>query len=139
MRRLFALDTNDPASELPIGQLKLCIVLRDGSRTTSEVSQELGISLSAATQLADRLERTGLIERACEAEDKRVKLLRLSPLGERVMRERRENRAARVEQAILNISPEARSALMTALDILSEATDSIAPSENTLKLVGEEI
>jgi DNA-binding MarR family transcriptional regulator len=139
MRRLFTLDTADPASELPIGQLKLCGVLREGPRTMSEVARELGVTLSAATQLADRLERTGLVEKSCELDDRRVKLLRLSALGDEMMRKRRERRAARVEQALRTMSLEARTALMSALELLGEASKSLTLSGKASQMEGEEI
>ena len=47
------------AAELPLAQLRVCGVLCDGPRPMSAVSRELGVSLSAMTQIADRLERAG--------------------------------------------------------------------------------
>lgn len=55
MRDIFAVD--DQASELPMRQLRVCAMLYEGSRSMSSLSRELGVSLSAMTQIADRLER----------------------------------------------------------------------------------
>src|SRR5215472_9587622 len=79
MRRLFTLDPSHPANELPVAQLRVCVILQAGPRTVSAVSEELGISVSATTQIADRLERAGLVERVAERDDRRMKLLRLTP------------------------------------------------------------
>ena len=54
---------NDPVAELPLAQLRLCSVLARGPRPMSEISREIGTSLSAVTQIADRLERAELIKR----------------------------------------------------------------------------
>ena len=49
----------DPADDLPLAQLRVCSLLVGGDRSISCLSRELGITMSATTQLADRLERTG--------------------------------------------------------------------------------
>ncbi len=50
-------DGDDPVAELPLAQLRLCNVLARGPRPMTEISREIGTSLSAVTQIADRLER----------------------------------------------------------------------------------
>ncbi|MDO8588838.1 MAG: MarR family transcriptional regulator [Armatimonadota bacterium] len=115
MRRLFALDAEDPTTELPLAQLRLCGILRQGPLTMSAISRELGVSLSATTQLADRLENSGLVERACESGDRRIKLLRLTPDGERIMRARREKRVACAAEALGQLPRATRERLLSAL------------------------
>ena len=56
MRGLFTLTVDDPAMELPGAQLRMCTVLREGPKTMSALSSEMGITHSAITQIADRLE-----------------------------------------------------------------------------------
>src|SRR5207245_7427659 len=73
MRRLFTLDPSHPANELPVAQLRVCTILQSGPRTVSAIGEELRISVSAATQIADRLERSGLVERVAEPDDRRMK------------------------------------------------------------------
>lgn len=96
MRRLNKLDTGDPVIELPVAQMRVCFVLLEKPRTMGCLSRELGISLSAVTQLANRLEKANLVERHVEPGDLRVKLMRLSPRGEEIMRTRRERRIERL-------------------------------------------
>src|SRR5438128_8143690 len=76
MRRLFTLQ--DAVSQLPLAQLRLCTILQGGPRPMSVLGEELSISVSAVTQIADRLERAGLVERVSEAEDRRMRRLRLT-------------------------------------------------------------
>ena len=58
MRQLFSADDH-LAAELPLAQLRVCGMLYDGPHPMSVLSRELGVSLSAMTQIADRLERAG--------------------------------------------------------------------------------
>jgi len=120
MRRLFALDQDDPTAELPVAQLRVCGILRDGPHTVSELSRELGVSLSAATQLAGRLEKSGLAERVHEQRDRRVRSLRLTEHGERVMRRRTDKRTARAAQVLAGMEPQCRAAVVRALRALTE-------------------
>ena len=67
MRQLFTLD-DDLAVDLPLAQLRVCASLQDGPLPMSALSRELGVTLSAMTQIADRLERANLVSRVAEAE-----------------------------------------------------------------------
>src|SRR4051794_238836 len=58
-RKLFAVD--DRAADLPLRQLRVCMLLHEGARTMSALSRDLSVSLSAMTQIADRLERAGIV------------------------------------------------------------------------------
>jgi len=58
MRQLFTFE-DDPIEELPLAQLRICSLLYGEPRSMSALSRELGVSLSAITQVADRLERRG--------------------------------------------------------------------------------
>src|SRR5438132_7253453 len=122
MRRLFTLDANHPAMELPLAQLRVCTLLQAGPRTISALSEELGISVSAVTQIADRLERVGFVERLVEPDDRRIKQLQLTPSGAGVMRSRRELRVRRAADALHHLSPEMREAVLHALRALVEAS-----------------
>lgn len=122
-RSLFALDADDPASELPVAQLRVCAVLRDGPHPMSVLSRELGISMSAMTQIADRMERAGLVERISEEGDRRVKTLQLTESGGEIMRARRERRISQVLHALEHLAPEMREEVIQALHHLLEAAN----------------
>lgn len=122
MRRLFTLTVDDPAMEFPGAQMRMCNVLWDGPRTMSALSDELGTSHSAITQIADRLERAEMVERLQEADDRRCKRLTLTPKGIEVMRQRRERRVLRTLSALESLSPDERAAAVSALTILLEAS-----------------
>ena len=89
MRQLTAGD-DDPAAELPLAQLRVCSVLCGGPRPMSALGRELGVSLSAMTQIADRLERARLVKRVAKGGDRRVRCLQLTDGGEKIMRLRQK-------------------------------------------------
>ncbi len=120
MRRFTQLSEADPAMHLPMAQMRLCSTLREGSRSMSCLARELGISLSAVTQMADRLERSGMVERVPEADDRRMKSLRLTEHGREVIRARREKRVARIAGALGHLSPDSRQQVLDALRVLLE-------------------
>lgn len=127
MRRLFVLHADDLALELPMAQMRVCSLLYDGSQTMSALSRELGISLSAITQIADRLGRSKMVERISEVEDRRVKTLRLTDQGREMMRLRRERRKRRVTEVLGSLDPDSRQAVLFALHTLLDAAHKTAP------------
>jgi len=120
-RQLLLLDLEDPTIHLPIAQLRVCSILRAGPRTVSALARELSISVSAATQLADRLETASLVERTPGREDRRVKALRLTDHGRRLMRARRQRRVRRAMEMLAQLEPGMREAVLGALHALLQA------------------
>src|SRR5258708_38627016 len=82
VRNLLGVD--DSMMDLPLRQFKVCLTLYRQSRSMSEISRELKLSPSAVTQVSDRLERRGLIERIFQDEDRRVRILRLTRKGQQL-------------------------------------------------------
>lgn len=121
MRSISALYADDPAMDLPVAQIRVCSILHDGPRTMSVLSRELGISLSATTQIADRLERAGMVERVPEADDRRVKSLQLTSHGNDVMGMRNERRTLRAAEMLERLSTESREAVLDSLGMLLDA------------------
>jgi DNA-binding MarR family transcriptional regulator len=122
LRRLNKLETGDPVIDLPVAQMRVCVALLEKPRTMSCLSKELGISLSAVTQLADRLEKAKLVERYVESADLRVKHIRLSSRGEEIMRTRRERRIERLEKVLECMPAEDRELITPAFQRLYDAS-----------------
>jgi len=120
-RGMFTIDENDPGMVIPVAQMRVCSILREGPRSMSALCKELGISHSAITQIADRLERSGMVERVPESADRRVKSLQLTPHCMEVMRLRSEKRLKRVRETLKLLEPEARESVVSALEALLEA------------------
>ena len=127
MRRLFTLEADDPAMEIPGAQMRVCGILRDGPMAMSALSAELGISHSAITQIADRLERAGMVERVPGEDDRRCKRLTLTERGVEVMKARLEKRVARTMEVLKSLSAQEREAALSAISVLLEKTRSGGP------------
>lgn len=129
MRNLFGLD-DDLATELPLAQLRVCSILQDGPRSMSMLSREMGVSLSAMTQIADRLERSRLVKRVSEDTDRRVRCLQLTPHGERLMHRRDEERLQSAEAVLRHLSPSARNEMLKNLEMLLQACFAAKENKN---------
>ena len=128
MRGMFtALDGGDPTADFPLTQLRICKMLFYGHRSMSSLSHAMGISLSAITQVADRLECAHLVERVAEGEDRRVKSLQLTAHGEQIMQTLYARRAQRVEQVIAGLPINTRSEIVQALQQLLDACMKLEP------------
>ena len=128
MRRLFSLEPDHPATELPLAQLRVCTILQAGPRTLSAIGDELGISVSATTQIADRLEKSALVERISGQDDRRTKKLQLSAHGRAMMQARREVRTRRVAAVLEHLPAAQREAALQAVCALLAAADAVTPT-----------
>jgi DNA-binding MarR family transcriptional regulator len=121
MRQMFSVD--DPLNDLPLAQLRVCGMLFEEPRSMSALSRELGVSLSAMTQLADRLERVGLVERVPEGSDRRVRMLCLTQQGQRIIQNHRAGRIGCVAAVFRHLSPASRTEILAALETLLRACE----------------
>jgi DNA-binding MarR family transcriptional regulator len=121
LARGLASPAKDPADDLPLAQLRLCGILSEGPRAMTALSRALGVSLSALTQIADRLERARLVKRVAEENDRRVRCLQLTARGEKMMRKRREVRVLRARAVLERLSAPQREAVQASLEILVDA------------------
>jgi DNA-binding MarR family transcriptional regulator len=130
LRQLSA-GVGDPVMDLPLAQLRVCSILCDGPRPISALSRELGVSVSAMTQIADRLERARLAKREPMHGDRRVRCLRLTRRGETMMQHHDQARAARMAQMLEHLTPEEQHAAADALQsMIRAAAASGAPNGN---------
>jgi DNA-binding MarR family transcriptional regulator len=122
MRGLSTLNPEDLSGRLTVPQLRLCNLLSEGPLAMSAIGRELGITLSAVTQIADRLERSQLVQRLAGEDDRRVRLLQLTTLGEEMVRQRDERRQQRACAVLMSLQPAEREAILAAVLQLAEAS-----------------
>src|SRR5262249_23503371 len=92
---------------------------------------ELGISVSAVTQMADRLERAGLVERVAEANgDRRTRYLQLTLHGQQLMESRLALRLERAEEVLRLLAPDERLAVLSALEVLRDVSRKISRDQD---------
>lgn len=117
-RSLYRPEAGDPLSELSLGQMRIVRILFTGRHTVSSLSEELGMSISAATQMIGRLEGLGLIEKVDDLQDRRVRNLNLTPHGLNLMNRRRDRRVERVRQVLSKMTQSQQQQIIDALETL---------------------
>jgi DNA-binding MarR family transcriptional regulator len=125
-RRMFTVPPGSPLAELPNAQLKVCSLLLEGRRTMSQIGEEMNISVSAVTQIADRLEKAGMVRRVSDDSgadnDRRHRYLALTEFGEDLLQARRAQRRTRVAAVLSRIPAHEREAIRHALERLLVAS-----------------
>jgi len=127
-RQLLVMD--DFVAEMPLRQLRVCMLLYDGPRSMSALSRELGVSLSAMTQIADRLERARLVKRSFEGSDRRIRSLQLTSRGQKIMRLREEVRVRRALVVVQRMPEMARSEVLASMKSLLDACSDTEDDES---------
>jgi DNA-binding MarR family transcriptional regulator len=113
------------ALELTLTQIKLLHHLDDATRelTLKEAAELVHVSLPAASRLVDDLVRRGFVERNEDAEDRRMKRVRLTAAGGAVIRRLNAARLIGLEQFTKSLSDIERDRLSQALSTLLERAD----------------
>jgi DNA-binding MarR family transcriptional regulator len=91
---------------------------REGPRRLTELATAEGVTQPAMTQLAQRLERDGLAERATDATDGRVVLVRVTQAGRDLLARRRAVRAEHLAALLTNLSQGDEALIAAALPAL---------------------
>lgn len=118
------------ASELTISQLRaLGLVVERPGCTMGELSSSLGIGLSAATGLVDRLVQHGLVRRTPDPKDRRVIRLRLTAAGVSARDTFRRARQRAMKAALRRLSAEEQAAIAAALAALRRAVEAAEPED----------
>lgn len=138
MRQLVA-GENDSVQDLPLTQLRVCHLLYRGPQSMSALGRELAVSLSAMTQLADRMEQAGLVKRVPKWGDRRIRCLQLTDHGEKMMRRRDDARTERLLAVLKRIDPHAREEVLAALHTLIQASVAARGHDAALKEHGPHI
>ena len=91
----------------------------------SEVSERFDISAAAASQLVDKLVHAGYLERSEDPNDRRAKLLTLSPKGEELIQQGTEERYRWLDKLTSQLSAEQQIKAAEALEILTKAAQNL--------------
>ncbi len=121
LMRQFGTGKRDPAVELPLAQLRVCRILSEEAKSLSSLGRELGVSQSAMTQLADRLECAGLVQRVAKKDDRRIRRLQLTRRGKAMLRVHDEARAGQILSVLGYLTPKVRKEVLTSLQALMRA------------------
>lgn len=107
-----------------LAQIKTLVHLHHhGECTVSELAAACGVSLSAASEVADRLVEEGMIIRMTNPVDRRQVLLRPSEAASRVGAEIRAMRSRQVRSMLGRLGPEHQVAVVPVLEALFNTLD----------------
>jgi DNA-binding MarR family transcriptional regulator len=95
--------------DVSMAQLKVLFSLYyRGPATVGVLAGKMGVTLPTVSATLERLVRAGYVEREDDPEDRRVVINRLTAAGTSLVERLREERRARVDQALRRLTPEQR-------------------------------
>jgi len=120
-RQLGVLSLDHAMPDITVRQLRVCLLLEEGPLTLSTIGRDLDFCCSAATQIADRLEKAGMVERISTPADRRNRYLQLTENGKERMQSWRAKRIERAQLILTRLSCESRQEALHALNTLLDA------------------
>ena len=103
------------------GHIQVLIALTRGPRSVGQLAEELEVSPPAATQLVDRLEEHGMVERHHDTADRRVVLVDYVPGMHEVARRIVESRRGPLERAMSGLTDDEALAFVKGVKLLAES------------------
>ena len=92
-----------------------------GNCGVSDISDRFDITNAAASQLVDKLVQSKLIQREEDPHDRRAKLLNLTEKAKELIQKNIEERYRWVDQLAERLTPEERTKVVEALNIMTKA------------------
>ena len=87
----------------------------------SDIAQQLGVSNPAASQMVDRLEQQGLVERVVHPADRRVRMVQLTEKGHSLVKEGIDVRLRWISDLTRMLSPDQQETIVITLAALTDA------------------
>jgi DNA-binding MarR family transcriptional regulator len=114
------------AFKMPQAELR-CLMLFEGHKylTGIQIAGLLEVAKSRATVIIENLEKKGLVQRSQDPNDARVKLINLTPEGQRKVREIEEFLFSLHQQLLDQIDPGQRPAVISALETLRSSMEAV--------------
>jgi DNA-binding MarR family transcriptional regulator len=118
--------TEAKAFKVPQAELR-CLMLFEGHKylTGIQISGLLDVAKSRATVIIENLVIKGLVQRSQDPNDARVKLISLTPAGQRKVREIEEFMFTLHQQLLDHIDPIQRTGVITALETLRSSMEAV--------------
>ena len=106
---------------------------KHGPVSISSISEMLDISLAAASQMVDRLVNDGMLARTEDPDDRRAKLINLTPEGQQLVEDVYEARLAWMKDLANELSPDDQAKIASALTSLTQAAVKLESKSELLK------
>ena len=118
--------TEAKAFKVPQAELR-CLMLFEGHKylTGIQISGLLDVAKSRATVIIENLVKKGFVQRSQDPNDARVKLISLTPVGQRKVREIEEFMFTLHQQLLDHIDPIQRTGVITALETLRSSMEAV--------------
>ena len=109
---------------LSIGQLKsLFFISNRGTTSLGKLAEALRVTPTNTTGIVDRLMKRGLITRTENPEDRRMLMLRTTPLGDELIGELRQKRKEHMIELFTRLTDEEAAAVTKSLKIMVKAIE----------------
>ena len=120
------------AFKMPQAELR-CLMLFEGHKylTGIQIAGLLEVAKSRATVIIENLEKKGLVQRSPDPNDARVKLINLTPAGQRKVREIEEFMFELHQQLLGQIDPAQRNGVINALETLRSSMEALKAQLNS--------
>ena len=114
------------AFKVPQAELR-CLMLFEGHKylTGIQIAGLLEVAKSRATVIIENLAKKGLVQRSADPNDARVKLINLTPAGQRKVREIEEFMFTLHQQLLDQIDPAQRTGVINALETLRSSMEAV--------------
>ena len=114
------------AFKMPQAELR-CLMLFEGHKylTGIQIAGLLEVAKSRATVIIENLEKKRLVQRSQAPNDARVKLISLTPAGQRKVREIEEFMFSLHQQLLDHIDPAQRTGVINALETLRSSMEAV--------------
>lgn len=106
-----------------------------GSCGVSDISDHLGVTNAATSQMVQRLVEQGFLHRTEDLSDRRVKQLALTDKGRALVSQIIEARHHWLEELTTTLTPEQQANIITVLADLTEATRQADPTLNSSRKI----
>jgi len=132
------LESAVPAAQpdLTMRQLYALVLLSAHPRHVGEVAALLGITISSASGLIDRLVRARLVSRQPGENDRRIVVCRLTGQGDRVLRQFLEIGRLRLERLLAQLTVDDLLVVERALDVLMGAAHQVVGTQPAEAVAG---
>ncbi|MDF2546989.1 MAG: transcriptional regulator [Anaerosolibacter sp.] len=98
-------------------------LIKHGDLTISELSNRMFLACSTITDLIDRMEKNGLVERVRDSKDRRVVRIRVLDKGNKLIDEVLDARRMYLERVLSDVTGEQKDGLILALKLIHERTE----------------
>ena len=122
--RIGALDERHEGLALTIAESRcLFTVRRLGAPDIGQLAAALGLELSYVSRLVARLERAGRVRRAPADDDRRRRVVSLTPAGTKLLAEVEQRSNARMATLTAHLRPRQVKELLAAMDTIRDLLD----------------